>query len=346
MFLTIILLWMASCRNGVVEHIHGTRLVILQKIPVEANLTGRNFNAALELLYPHECHDTAFIQDHIFLERIDIKESFTREFVIHSSPLRSFLSRNDPHEKRTLRENLFYLSAASFQKHPDKPFLTDAHTGRDYQLAAIRECLSEVEQDMPVYLIGSDTAGKNCEINGVSRMVYTDVAKLNCRIVEDLRKKSKEELRNTMVTIILLPPGLLDNADGFAGIETGGQHPGVDVKNSAGNHLPSKRYRTGLGSPCPPDSVVAKTNRKYMSVIEEFRNLLYYIATTSKDEVLKTTFRDDANKEIHNIPNPVIEGIPGNDLNGFLNSGFSRNVVVFPVSDNCGVITGIRIIQQ
>ncbi|MDP1621222.1 MAG: hypothetical protein Q8M08_02675 [Bacteroidales bacterium] len=319
-----------SCRNEYVAHVGATNLVLLEQIPVVENKFDVNFKASLELLYPHECHDTTFIQEQIFLERIDLKMPFKREFVIPTSLLRDFFGSNNPDKKKTLREELFYFSDTCFEKTPDKQFLLESPSDPTSQSRIIGDYLSRNRKNSVFYLISNDTMVKNYTIGRVATEVFHDPAKVNCRIVSDLRKKAGKELSNTTVLIILIPPVIRDSAtrnSPLASFDT--DHP--------------KGIRGGKGSPCPPDSVVKKINKHHISVIQEFRNLLHYIATTNKDDTLRRIYREDAYREIHKIPGLKIDGIPGNDLNEFLNSGFSRTPVVSPISDHCKVIIGIRI---
>jgi len=325
---------LASCQNGYVGHIAGARLVTVQKIPMAENKFDENFRAMLELLYPYECHDTAFIQDQVFLERIDPDVPFKREFVIPPTLLRDFFGSNNPDKKRALREDLFFLGDSSFEKKTDRQFFTDSRVTKQDQYRLIGAYLLRNRKNALVYLVSNDTSGKTCEIGGVDRKIHNDLAKLNCTIVSDLRKKSSEELLHTTVILVVIPPEVKDTMKNKP-----------EPKASSGV-IRRKDYRQGTGARCPADSVVSKMNKQRNSVIREFRNLLHYIATTITDETLKRTYREDAAREIYKIPGVSIEGIPDNDLGKFLNSGFSRNVLVTPVSDPCNLIVGIRITQQ
>ena len=336
------LLFMASCQNGSIEHIAGARLVILQQIPLVETRFDENFKATLELLYPYECHDTVFIQEQIFLERIDLPVPFKREFLIPPNLMRDFFGSNNPAKKRALREELFYLSDTAFEKKPDRQFLTDSQISSTTPAELIGDYLSRNRTNAFVYLMSNDTTCNNYEIGGVAREVHHDPAKLNCRIVSDLRKKTKEELIHTTVIVVLIPPEIRAEKSAVeqpaSTVNDRRQPAGAsdDPASHKGNHRK-------IGSACPSDSVISNINRQRLVIIQEFRNLLHYIATTSKDKALKDSFREDAWKEIHKIPEVRIEGIPDNDLTRFLSSDFTRNVMVSPVNDRCLVIEGIRI---
>ncbi|MCX6269363.1 MAG: hypothetical protein NTW16_18755 [Bacteroidetes bacterium] len=341
-FLPAGLFFTASCENGSIEHMGDTRLVLLQKVPVVETRFDENFKAALELLYPHECHDTVFIQDRIFLERIDLTVPFKREFIIPPSLMRDFFGSNNPDKKRALREDLFYLSDTSFEKKPDKQFITDSLISTTEPAKLIGDYLARNRSNSLVYLMSNDTNCNNYEIGGAAKSVYHDAAKLNCRIVTDLRKKSREELLRTTVIVVIIPPEILETEPGLEQVASAADNRHKLVRGAVEPAGP-KGYHKTTGSACPPDSAIAKINRQRLAIIQEFRNLLHYIATTSKDKALKDSFREDAWKEIHKIPQVRIEGIPGNDLSGFLKSDFTRNVVVSPINDRCQVIEGIRI---
>jgi hypothetical protein len=345
-FLLAVPFIMTSCQNDTIEHIGETRLVILQQVPRIENKFDENFRAMLELLYPHVCHDTAFIQDRIFLERIDLSAPYTREFIIPQSLVRDFFGSNNPDKKRALREELFYLSDSSFEKNPGKQFLTDSPISHINQSKAIGAYLMRNRNNAMVYLISSDTLHKKYETGGVSREVWTDFARLNCKIVADLRKKSKEELLNTTVILVAIPPEIIDTTANPVRPDTICSPKKHNI--SKGRVDPASRTEVSkrAGSHCPPDSVVNRINKKRTSIMTEFRNLLHYIATTQDDADLKAKYKEDAYSEIHKIPQVTIDGIPDHDLRKFLNSGFSRNVAVSPVTDHCGVIAGIRISER
>jgi hypothetical protein len=341
-----------SCQNGSVEHISSTRLVILQKIPMAGNKFDENFKATLELLYPHECHDTVFIQEQVFLERIDLAVPYKHEFSIPRSLMRDFFGSNNPDKKRALREELFFFGDTCFERNPDKPFLTDTLTSKADQSKAISGYLSGNRKNSLVYLVSTDTLCKDYLIGGAIKEVHNDYAKLNCRIVEDLRRKTKEELINTTVILIVLPLEINDTATIPAEQDTislvKNQQKSRPVKStSISAKKPQKpgpaSANHGKSYGCPPDSVVSSINKHRNAIITEFRNLLHYVATTSDDADLKRKFKEDAYAEIHKIPKVSIEGIAGNDLQKFLNSGFGQSVIVTPVRDPCKVITGVRI---
>ncbi len=330
------LLLVVSCNNGSVDHINSSTLVIVQKIPVVEKKIDENFKAALHLLYPVQCHDTAFIQDQIFLERIDLKVPFKREFVIAPKLWRDFFGSNNPDAKKSLRENLLYLGDTCFEKNPDRPFLTESMIRGEDQPKVIGDYLSRNGKNALVYLISADTAMKTYEINGSAREVFGDFAKLNCKIVSLLRGKTREELNNTSLILVLIPPpGTVDTA-------TGSLQDSIRMVKK-GKKLPA--IKTAVipvkNTSCPPDSVVNRINKQNNLIINEFRNLLHYIATTNDDE-LKKWYRQDADEELHKIPGLKIEGIPGH-LPEFLNSGFPKNVKVAPILNNCRVIIGVRI---
>jgi hypothetical protein len=346
---------MNSCQNGSVERIGATRLVLLQQIPLVENRFDENFKAALELLYPHECHDTVYIQDRIFLERIDLKTPFKREFIIPPSLLRDFFGSNNPDKKRALREELFYFSDTSFEKSPDKQFLTDPEVDRIDHAKAIGDYISGIRKNDVVYLISNDTLYKKFETGGIIREVHNDFAKLNCRIVADLRKKSKEDLVNASVILIVIPPEITDPVSNYslqekralpAGHQASAGHKNGKTSAGASGNERRQGIFTGSGSQCPPDSMIVSINKQRHSVIMEFRNLLHYIATTRRDDTLKNTYRKGAFNEIHKIPEVKIEGLPDNGLDEFLHSDFSGNLIVSPVRDQCEVIIGVRINVQ
>lgn len=325
---------MTSCQNRSVGHIGATRLVIMQQIPVIESRFDENFRATLDLLLPHQCHDTAFIQEQIFLERIDLEVPFRKEFVIPPKLWRDFFGSNNPDTKKTLREDMFYLGDTCFEKNTDRQFLAESRLGCTSYQQVIGDFLRR-NRNALVYFISTDTLQKNYDAGGLHRLVHHDPVKLNCRIVEDLRKKPLEELAGTTVIMILIPPGIPDTLRKQGPVSTRQvQHHRAPVK--AGGRL------TNAG--CPPDSVVHKANEYHRILINEFRNLLHYIATT-EDEELKQKYIADADREIHKIPGACIEGIAGS-LGEFLNSGFSKHVKVFPLTDKCNVITGIKINDQ
>lgn len=325
------LVLMTSCQKGDIEHIGETRLVMLQPIPMIDHKFDENFRATLELLYPHECHDTVFIQEQIFLERIDLPVPVKREFVIPPKLWRDFFGSNNPDAKRALREDLFYFSDSSFEKNPDRQFLLDSTANGKDQSKVIGDYLLRNRKNSLVFLISNDTLCKKFAIGGVFKDVHNNFAKLNCLIVSELRKKPREELRNTTVILMVIPPARMDTASNHIKIRNPLIYPGT---------------LHGKGATCPPDSVVNTINKHHQAVIREFRNLLHYIATTSTDDTLKKMYREDAWSEIHKIPGVKIEGIPGNDLHKFLNSGFSKNIIILPVNDQCKVITGILISEH
>jgi hypothetical protein len=314
-----------SCVNGSVEHIRDTRLVILQPIPVADDRLDENFMAMLELLYPHQCHDTAFIQDKIILERIDLPVPYKREFTTHPGQFEAFITRNNPEKQRELRTNLFYNSNNSFENYPDRQFFSDP-PGSEMSLSnTIGNYLLIHGRGALVYLITSDSTCRNYQISGVQWKVDHDFARLNCRIVEDLKNIDKAELLQTTVILIAVPP---ENSE-------------TTVQSETLSGEIQRSYTAG-SSNCPPDSAVDRINRERTAIILAFRNLLYYIATT-KDADLKTKYRVDAMAEIQKIPKVKIEGIPDKDLPGFLYGGFAKTVRVLPVENGCRIITGVRI---
>jgi|GEM_PF-2420713 len=328
--LPALVLLITACNEGYVGHIGATRLVILQPVPMAGNKSEENFRGTLELLCPHECHDTAFIQERVVLERIDLATPAAKEFVIPQNLVRDFFGSRNPGKKRALREDLLFYGDSAFEKHPGKAFLDTASvTGLDY-LKTIGDYLARNRKNALVYFLSSDTLVTTFAAGGIERPVWHDPARLNCRIVADLRKKTPEELAAATVIIILLPPGT---------DETGSRS--APKRNRQSGTAPG-REGYPKGAPCPPDTVVDKLNIHHNAVIREFRNLLHYIATTKTDDTLRRIYRDDAWNEINKIPGLVVQGVPGNDLRRFLWSGFSANISVTPVVDLCGVITGVR----
>jgi hypothetical protein len=150
-----------SCQNGSVEHIGATKLVILQKVPYVDKSLDENFKATLELLYPHACHDTVFIQDQIFLERIDLKASSKHEFVVPPSLLRDFFGSNNPDKKRALRESLFYLGDTCFERKPGKQLLAETEISPENQPKVIGDYLTRNRKDALVYLVSFTFADRN-----------------------------------------------------------------------------------------------------------------------------------------------------------------------------------------
>jgi hypothetical protein len=319
---------MTSCQNGSVDHVGASRLVILQQIPMVEQQFDGNFRAVLDMLYPLQCHDTAFIQDQVFLERIDLTTPYRREFIIPPKLWRDFFGSNNPEKKKSLREDLFYLSDSSFEKNPDRLFLADRKDGTFDQEKILGEYLWRNRNNSMVYLVSSDTVCNSFGTGPARREVHHDLARLNCRIVEDLKKKTREELMNTTVILVLIPPRTEDSV-------LHKQAPKAGMSRTPGNKT------SGKSPACPPDSVVTKTNKQNLSIISEFRNLLHYIATTRDDE-LKRKYREDAEWQIRRIPEVSIAGINGS-LNAFLNSGFSQQVKVSATHNGCGVISGIKI---
>jgi hypothetical protein len=317
----------SACGNGSVEHIRDTRLIILQPIALADGRFDGNFRAMLELLYPHQCHDTAFIQDKISLERIDLPVQVKHEFTTQSNQFREFFDRNNPEKQRTFRTSLFFKSNSAFEKNPDRQFFLAQQISGMSVSNSIGNYLLKYGRGALIYLITSDSTCRNYQISGVQWRADHDFARLNCRIVEDLKKIDKTELPQTTVILIALPPNLAETT--MMSQETG-----------AGEEVEDPYKGTGLN--CPPDSVVDRINRQRTTILLAFRNLLYYIATTN-DADLKTKYRDDALAEIQKIPKVKIEGIPDKDLPRFLFSGFARTVMVFPVENGCKVITGVRI---
>jgi hypothetical protein len=349
-----------SCQTGSVEHIAATKLVILQKVPVVDNMLDENFKASLELLYPHECHDTVFIQDQVFLERIDLKTPCRHEFAIAPSLLRDFFGSSNPDKKKALREELFYTGDTCFEKKLPRQFLADGEISKEDQPKIIGDYLSRNRKNALVYLVSSDTACRQYQIGGSAREVHSDFARLNCRIVEDLKRKTREELLNATVVLVLLPPETPDTTKSGSAeseeVKVEQKKVVAPVKHTESapvsrdqnkqkkiKSATPRAERSATHPACPPDSVVKKLNLQYTAIVTEFRNLLHYIATTREDAELKRRYREEAISKIHQIPHVIMEGIPGNDLQAFLNSGFSRNVTVSPVMDRCKVIAGIRI---
>jgi hypothetical protein len=183
-------------------------------------------------------------------------------------------------------------------------------------------------------MFSEDTLCNSYLVSGRAHAVFHDPARLNCRIVSDLREFPARVLAGLTVILLVIPPGNQDSATLPVADESGGS-PSVPGKIRGG--------AAGRGSAaCPPDSVTRRINRERQAIITEFRNLLYYIATTS-DAELKRKYREDAVAVISRIKDATVEGIPGRDLAGFLNSGFSRNVTVDAAYDRCGQIGGVYI---
>jgi hypothetical protein len=342
-----------SCQNGSIEHIAATKLVIVKEIPVVENKFDEDFKAVLDLLYPHECHDTVFIQDQVFIERIDLKIPVKHEFVISPSLLRDFFGSNNPDKKAALREDLMYNSDSAFEKRPDSRFLSVSQAGREEQAKAIGDYLSRNRKNALVYFVGSDSLCKTFPTGSTLREVYFDYARLNCRIVEDLKRKNREELAATTVVLVLVPSQIDDSTaerqfeDNASPASTPQQKPVFKSLKETPENSKTRVQQTkspGMSAKCPPDSTVERLNRQYVAIITEFRNLLHYIATTSNDAELLRKYRDDAFAEIHRIPQVVIEGIKDKDLGRFLNSGFRKDVSVTALTNRCKLIVGVRIV--
>jgi len=333
----------ASCRNDSIGHIGATKLVIMQPIPVTDNRFDENFRAVLDLLMPHRCHDTAFIQDQIFLERIDLEMPYRREFAIPPKLWRDFFGSNNPDKTKALREDMLYFHDTCFEKNTDKQFLTESLTGSTGYADIICRYLSRNRKNSLVYLVSADTMRKTFHAGNFSGEVNSDLARLNCRIVGDLRNKPAEELAGLNVILILIPPEANDTLQHQVSVEkTAVRHAAapppvqaIATKKPVIAGIPGKNAR------CAPDSVISRINSERNAIINEFRNLLHYIATTTDDDLTRK-YRADADREIRRIPGVRIEGIAGN-LGDFLNSGFSKQVKVLPLTDHCNMITGIRI---
>ncbi|MFZ4522097.1 MAG: hypothetical protein ACOYNC_10340 [Bacteroidales bacterium] len=331
------ILWLTSCRHDKVAQIAETRLVLFQEIQFQKTKIDGRFRALLELLYPHECHDTIFIQNRVFLERVDLAVPFSKEFRSSSGVMMDFFSVNSPEAKQAERRQLLFTSTNSLENRPWPQLLADSPLDIGDQDNVVRDFLRKTDTTAMIYLASFDPTRTVFAAHGITREVHHDLSKLNCRIVEDLRKRSQEKLKNATVIILLIPPGI-----------QAGATDQLMIERTAPNRVPVSKEAAGKdrggGSECPPDSVVEMINKRHNEVIREFRNLLYYIATTNKDEALRKSFREAALREISKIPELTVEGIEDMDLHGFLNSSFRRNVAVVPISDHCNRITGIRII--
>jgi hypothetical protein len=322
----------SSCQNGNIEHVGTARLVILEPVTMADKKFDENFRAAMELLYPFQCHDSVYIQDRIFLERIDLETPYRREFMIPPSLVRDFFGSNNPAKKQSLREDLFFLSDTSFEIRPDTQFLLPTHAEPGMYPRMIGEYLTRNRKSALVYFFSFDTLIRNFPAGGTFRDVYHDIAKLNCRIVSDLRVLPVSDLPGTSVIILIIPQNTTDTA-------------ATDYPQGSRNNSSAKQRREGFSGSkgCQADTAILRINRERTAIITEFRNLLHYIATTTLDDELKRKYRYAAWAKIGQIPGAVTEGIPGNDLGMFLNSGFSRNVKVYPVFDHCRMIKGVHI---
>ncbi len=345
------LLAMSSCQSGYIGHSGSTRLVILQPVRMEDRHFTRNFREALELLCPHECHDSTFIQDRVFLERIDRELPFSREFVIAPNLVRDFFGSNNPEKKRALREEILFFGDSAFEKYPDAAFLDTAALSDDETERRIGDFLDRLQGGEFVYIFSRDTLAGYSTYNGKSEPVYHDYARLNCRIVADLAVLERRQQASAGVVVILLPErrksrdaaGIADPeavdypVKGPAGEKTASPGERRNRKKDTGSAMrPSDRE-------CPPDSAVARLNRERQAVITEFRNLLHCIATTRDDGQLKRRYREEAGRTLLRIPSPLVEGVPSGDLDRFLASEFSARVTVAPLFNGCRVIEGIRI---
>jgi hypothetical protein len=318
----------SSCHQEHIDHVGAAKLVILQPVPQVENRFDEDFRGALGLLYPFQCHDTVFIQERVFLERIDLEAPVRREFSVTPNLLRDFFGSNNPDKTRALREALFFDGDSAFESQPGTLFLTGSSLDPEDYPGLIGAYVARNRKHTLVYLAGSDTARAWFPVGRDTMKVYHDQAKLSCTIVSALREKSREELAGTTVIVILIPPVPADGGDAF-----GDTRP-VSPRKPSG-----KSYNRG----CPPDSVVTATNRQRQEVITAFRNLLHYIATTTDDAELKRKFREDAWEALHTIPEVAVEGIAGNDLRRFLYSGFGSNLQVTPMLDRCRLICGVHI---
>ena len=331
--LAAMLAWVAACQNGSVEHLGTARLVILEPIPVTEGKFDEDFRASLELLYPFECHDSVFIQDQVFLDRIDLKPNVTKEFAVASNLLRDFFGSNNPGKKQALREVLFYHGDTCFEKKPGAPFLEATQSCPDTWPALIGDYLSRNRKNSLVYLFSEDTLCVTYPVRGREQVVHHDVARLNCRIVSDLREHAPKALIEMTVIILVIPSGDPEPGQPLLSQDEGSLPP-----------MPGKRAGKEAGrlTSCPPDSAIVRVNKERRAIITEFRNLLHYIATSS-DAELKRKYREDARAEIYRIKDVIIEGIPRNDLTGFLNSPFSKMITVDATYDRCGQISGVHI---
>jgi len=321
----------AACNQDHVGHVGSARLVILQPVPVADGRFGEDFRAALELLYPFRCHDSAYIQDRVYLERIDISPFYRREFTETPNLLRDFFGSNNPAKKRALREEMLFLGDTAFEKRPDSRLLSAASAGTAGYTRILEEYLRRNRANMRVYLLGTDTTQQTIAPGGMTLPVFHDPAALACRIVSDLGREEAARLRELAVAVILLPA----RAKPF-------RQPASP--RAASPIVADRTDRETPGTPdgCPPDSTVERLNAERQAVITAFRNLLYYIATTGEDAALRQKFRDDALREAGRIPGLRVEGVPGG-LSGFLVSDFGKGTVVTPLTDRCGLIDGVRI---
>ncbi|HNY01789.1 MAG TPA: hypothetical protein PKG48_04340 [Bacteroidales bacterium] len=347
LFLLPILLLPAACQTGYIGHSGSTRLVIAGPVTMEERHFGRDFREALGLLSPHQCHDSTFIQDRVFLERIDTDPPCCREFIIPPSLIRDFFGSNNPEKKKVLREEILFFGDTAFEKHPGDGFLVPSALDTGELQIRLARYLKRLSSHSLVYLYSADTLTGSFPVAGKERSVYHDFGRLNCRIVADLALRSREEQASAEVVVVLLPEPPKD----FPQAEDTSK-PVPRSKKLLKARKPETRIPPGErevdyamlpASGCLPDSIITRLNRDRREVITEFRNLLHCIATTHDDAELKRKFREEADRVIHRIPVPIIEGIPSGDLPAFLATDFTSRITVTPVTDRCHLITGIRI---
>ena len=323
------ILALCSCSDGYIGHIHETRLVILQPIPDSNHMIEKHFRSFLTLLYPHECHDTTFIQDEVALERIGTPVPYRNGILRNSDPLRDFLGITDAATMRSQVSRWLFSGMHAIEKNPPGALSMD----HSFPATQIRDTLLQYINyrcaGAFVYLISMDTACKTFIIGAETIKVCHDPAILNCRIVSDLRNTGDEEAKESLVVIILIPSG--DN--------------GTTMENEPFTPNESSWIQQAEmnKTPCPPANNIGRMNHERDSLITEFRNLLHYIATTKLDVKLRNNFCEEAYREIHRIPGLRVEGIPGNDLHRFLFSGFPVTTTITPIINSCRLITGIRI---
>jgi hypothetical protein len=272
-----------------------------------------------------------FIQERVFLERIDLETPFRHEFSVTPNLLRDFFGSKNPDKIRALREEMLFTGDSALEQKPDPLLLTASRVEREDFSRLIGAYVARNRNNTLVYLAGSDTTCAWFPAGRDTMKVYHDHAKLTCSIVSALREMSREELAVTTVIVILVPPGAAEEADAFTVPERAA---------GKGHQKPMKR---AAGRGCLPDSVVLALNMERQQVITAFRNLLHYIATTTGDAELKRKFREDAWAALRTIPDVEVEGIPGNDLHRFLYSDFGSEVSVTPITDRCRLICGVRI---
>lgn len=326
------LLTVFACREVRSYRVAEVKIAVPGPVPVTGGRVDPAFMAVLELMYPFQCHDTVFLQDRLILERMDLANPVTKEFPVKPGGFSALPGMENPDKRVALVEAMLCQGDQSFERQPGGDFVLSRSWNRQKAYRAIGRSLQNLRRGTLVYLIGPDTAKKVFSGPALQKEIFHDPAKLNCRIVSDLRTIPGEERSTTRVLILYVPP---DRVPGYS---------------SGSSALPGEVWyagdfpgRAGGSGPCPPDSMIRALNVDRMEIIREFSNYLYYISTTRDDDGLKARYGREAADLLTRIPGFRTEGIPGNDLRQFLGSSFRQGTTADPLIDPCGLICGIRI---